>query len=64
MKEINRVTGKQVLHDAVTLVKDAGLFVFDLGRLVVYKVKNAIDEHERKRNAETQVAVVADAATA
>lgn len=51
---LNRVTGKQVVHDAVTLVKDTGMFVFDLARLVVYKIKTALDDREQKRvNAET-----------
>ncbi len=50
MKDMqNRVTGKQVARDAVTLVKDAGLFVFDLGRLIVFKIKCVLDERDQKR---------------
>lgn len=62
MNELNRVTGKQVLTDAVTLVKDTGLFVFDLGRLIVYKVKTAVREHEKKRADEKTDVIAAQSA--
>ena len=38
----NRITGKQVLLDAVTLAKDAGVFIYDLGKTVIVKIKNIV----------------------
>lgn len=45
----NRVTGKQVLIDAVTLAKDAGVFVYDLGKAVVVKIKNIVVTADKKK---------------
>ena len=45
---IRRVTGKQVLNDAATLVKDAGTFVFDLSKLIVFKIKKLIENSKKK----------------
>ena len=39
---IRRVSGKQVLFDAVTLFKDAGAYFYELGRTAVVKIKNMI----------------------
>ncbi len=38
----NRITGKQVLLDAVTLAKDAGVFIYDLGKTVIVKIRSII----------------------
>ena len=38
----NRITGKQVLLDAVTLFKDAGAYIYELSKTVVVKIKNII----------------------
>lgn len=37
-----RITGKQVLYDAVTLLKDAGTYIYELSKNVVVKVKTLI----------------------
>ena len=41
-KNTDRITGKQVLLDAVTLTKDAGVFFYDLGKAVIVKIKNIV----------------------
>lgn len=51
---IRRVTGKQVLNDAVTLVKDAGTFVYDLSRLIVFKIKKLVENEKNKKKAAPQ----------
>ncbi len=51
MNMTERVTGKQVLSDAVTLVKDTGLFVFDLGKLIVYKISELLKSDREKKPA-------------
>lgn len=38
----DRITGKQVLLDAVTLAKDAGVFFYDLGKAVIVKIKSIV----------------------
>lgn len=38
----NHITGKQVLLDAVTLAKDAGVFIYDLGKAVIVKIKSIV----------------------
>lgn len=43
-----RVTGKQVLNDAVTLAKDTGSYIFELGKRVFFAVKNAIEKNSEK----------------
>ena len=40
--EKNRISGKQVLFDAVTLVKDAGAYIYELGKTVIVKIKSMI----------------------
>lgn len=37
-----RVTGKQVLFDAFTLFKDAGTYIYELGKTVIVKIKDMI----------------------
>ncbi len=37
------VTGKQVLADAVTLAKDTGSYIFQLGKRIFRAIKNALD---------------------
>lgn len=37
-----RVTGKQVLFDAVTLFKDVGAYIYELSKTAVVKIKNFI----------------------
>lgn len=44
-----RVTGKQVLNDAVTLAKDTGSYIFELGKRVFFAVKNAIEKNSEKK---------------
>ena len=43
-----RVTGKQVLLDAVTFAKDAGTYIYELGRQLFFKIKNALKKDETK----------------
>lgn len=38
----DRITGKQVLLDAVTLFKDAGAYIYELSKTVIVKIKNVI----------------------
>lgn len=42
MKETRQVTGKQVLLDAAMLAKDAGLFLYDLGKRIYLSLKAAL----------------------
>ncbi|MDE7164217.1 MAG: hypothetical protein K2O04_02175 [Clostridiales bacterium] len=37
-----RVSGKQVLFDAVTLFKDVGAYIYELSKTAVVKIKNII----------------------
>lgn len=39
---IRRVSGKQVLFDAVTLFKDVGTYIYELSKTAVVKIKNMI----------------------
>ncbi|MDE6293635.1 MAG: hypothetical protein K2L88_03320 [Clostridiales bacterium] len=39
---IRRVSGKQVLFDAVTLFKDVGAYIYELSKTAVVKIKNMI----------------------
>ena len=38
----DRITGKQVLMDAVTLFKDAGAYIYELGKTAARKIKGLI----------------------
>ncbi|MCH5155439.1 MAG: hypothetical protein J1F69_02430 [Clostridiales bacterium] len=42
MTDEKRVSGKQVLLDAVTLVKDAGVYMYTLTKTVFIKIKSMI----------------------
>lgn len=46
-----RITGKQVLYDAVTLLKDTGTFIFELGKTVFFKIKGMVKNAEKKDDA-------------
>lgn len=48
-KNRNRITGKQVLLDAVTLMKDAGVFIYDLGKAAVVKIKSIVVTANNKK---------------
>ncbi|MDE6200733.1 MAG: hypothetical protein K2M47_02470 [Clostridiales bacterium] len=41
-KTNDRISGKQVLFDAVTLVKDAGAYIYALGKTVIVKIKSMV----------------------
>lgn len=41
-KTTNRISGKQVLFDAITLAKDAGAYIYALGKTVVVKIKSMV----------------------
>ena len=45
----NRITGKQVLLDAVTLAKDAGVFIYDLGKAVIVKIKSIVVTADKQK---------------
>ncbi|MDE6029745.1 MAG: hypothetical protein K2F90_05465 [Clostridiales bacterium] len=45
----DRITGKRVLLDAVTLAKDAGVFIYDLGRAVIVKIKSVVANADKKK---------------
>ncbi len=57
-EKMPRVTGKQVLNDALTLAKDTGTFIFDLGRLAVYKIKCALEKEKSSKQSEPPVVTV------
>ncbi|MDE5562247.1 MAG: hypothetical protein K2J01_01720 [Clostridiales bacterium] len=48
----NRITGKQVLLDAVTLAKDAGVFIYDLGKAVIVKIKSIVVTADKEKTDE------------
>ncbi|MCH5154691.1 MAG: hypothetical protein J1F71_05715 [Clostridiales bacterium] len=52
----DRITGKQVLLDAVTLIKDTGAYIYELSKNVIVMIKNVIvtakDEKEDEKPAE------------
>lgn len=52
-----RVTGKQVLTDFVTLFKDTGIFLYDAARLAVIKLKSALKTEENKTEIQASVPV-------
>lgn len=41
-KNTERITGKQVLGDAVTLLRDTGALIYELGKTVIVKIKSMI----------------------
>ncbi|MBD5131520.1 MAG: hypothetical protein HDT28_02850 [Clostridiales bacterium] len=45
-----RVTGKQILTDAVTLFKDTGIFIYDVTRLAIDKIKASMSRKDGKEN--------------
>lgn len=50
MNDFNRrVTGKKVLADAATLVKDTGIFIVDLGRLLLAKLKKLAENDKSEK---------------
>ncbi len=51
-KTTNRITGKQVLLDAVTLAKDAGVFIYDLGKTVIVKIKSIVVTADKQKTDE------------
>ncbi len=44
-----RVSGKQVLLDAAILFKDLGIFMYDVGKIAVTKLKTAFKTNEKER---------------
>ena len=48
--ETERITGKQVLNDAVTLLKDAGTYIYELGKTAVVKVKTLVANRRKDDN--------------
>lgn len=44
--ETARITGRQVLLDAVTLFKDAGTYIYELGKTAVVKIKALVSSDE------------------
>ena len=47
---IRRVSGKQVLFDAVTLFKDVGAYIYELSKTAVVKIKNMISTANADKN--------------
>lgn len=47
MTDDNKVTGKQVLEDCVTLAKDLGLYIVDLSRRIYQTLKNAFKSEDK-----------------
>ena len=45
-----RITGKQVLCDAVTLLKDTGTFIFELGKTVYCKIKGMVQKNADEKD--------------
>lgn len=41
-KTTGRISGKKVLLDAVTLVKDTGAYIYALGKTVIVKIKSMV----------------------
>ena len=56
----NRISGKQVLLDAVTLVKDTGAYIYELTKTVLVKIKSMIvtvdDETADEKTADEKTA--------
>lgn len=50
-KNISRVTGKQVLCDAVALLRDTSLYIVGLGKTVYFKLKNMLADEKQKDGA-------------
>lgn len=57
---IRRVSGKQVLYDAVTLFKDAGAYIYELSKAAVVKIKNMIATANADKNEDGEKANAAE----
>lgn len=56
-EKLKRVSGKQVLFDAVTLFKDAGAYVYELSKTVLVKIKNIIATAENDNKPDDEKSV-------
>ena len=58
--ECTRVTGKQVLLDAVTLAKDAGAYIYDLSKRAFTAIKHALKSKDKdeKKDADCEQVII------
>lgn len=47
-----KVTGKKILTDCAVLIRDVGVFLFDLGKRAYLAVKNAVASDEEPKTAD------------
>lgn len=47
-----KVTGKKIIADCVTLAKDLGVYIADIGKLLYTKIKKALDSADKEKKEE------------
>ncbi len=45
-----KVTGKKIIADCVTLAKDLGVYIADIGKRLFTKLKTALDSDKEKKD--------------